>query len=155
MTHGTPIRMDHVGIAVHSIADAEPFLALLGCEKIHEEPGKSGDFRWAGYELGDASRLELLAPVEGTESFLTRFLDEHGPGFHHVTLEVGDIDAVIESLESADVRVIDRAEFDGWIEAFVSPRNPTGALFQLMEYTDAYAADRDAGDRLFVGGERL
>ena len=155
MTHGTPIRVDHVGIAVHSIADAEPFLDLLGCEKLIEEAGKSGTFRWANYRIGDASRIELLEPVGDGESFLTEFLDRYGPGFHHVTLEVADIDAVIEALETEGVRVVDRTEFDGWIEAFVSPANPTGALFQLMEYKPGYAEVTDAGAQLYVHGERL
>ena len=155
MTHGTPIRVDHVGIAVHSIDDAEPFLSLLGCEKLHDEIGKSGDFRWAYYRLGNASRIELLEPVGDEESFLTTFLDRYGPGFHHVTLEVADIDAVVESLQAEGVRVVDRTEFDGWIEAFVSPANPTGALFQLMEYKSGFAETTDAGQELFVHGERL
>lgn len=155
MTHDTPIRVDHVGIAVHSIADAEPFLYLLGCEKLIEEAGKSGTFRWANYELGDASRIELLEPVGDEESFLTEFLDRYGPGFHHVTLEVADIDAVIEVLESGGVRVVERSEYDGWIEAFVSPHNPTGALFQLMEYEEGYAERTEAGRRLYVRDERL
>lgn len=155
MTHDTPIRVDHVGIAVNSIEDAEPFLALLGCEKLHEEAGMSERFRWAYYQLGDASRLELIAPVEGTESFLTSYLDRYGPGFHHVTLEVADIDAVIDVLEPEGIRVVDRMEFDGWIEAFVSPNNPTGALFQLMEYKEGYADQLEVGHDLYVGGERL
>lgn len=155
MTHGTPIRVDHVGIAVHSIADAEPFLALLGCEKLVDEVSKTETFRWAYYRLGNASRIELLEPVGDEESFLTEFLDRYGPGFHHVTLEVADIDAVIETLESEGVRVVDRTEFDGWIEAFISPANPTGALFQLMEYKPGYAKETDVGRDLYVGGERL
>ncbi|ELZ69302.1 hypothetical protein C457_09224 [Haloferax prahovense DSM 18310] len=51
-------------------------------------------------------------------------------------------------------RVVGRAVEDGWTEAFVSPRNPTGALFQLMEYHDDYG-EKGADDALFVRGERL
>jgi methylmalonyl-CoA/ethylmalonyl-CoA epimerase len=155
MTHETPIRVDHVGIAVHSIADAEPFLSLLGCEKLHEEMGKTGDFRWVYYRLGDASRIELVEPVGDEDSFLTAYLDRHGPGLHHVTLEVADIDAVIEALESEGVRVVDRTEFEDWIEAFVSPSNPTGALFQLMEYRESFDDRARTDEELYVDGQRL
>ncbi|WP_121822978.1 VOC family protein [Halostella salina] len=147
-------RVDHVGIAVESIADAEPLLFALGCEKAYEEHSDRG-FTWATYVLGEASRLELIAPDPDTESFLTAFLAESGPGLHHVTLEVADMDAAVAALESEGVTVVDRAEFDGWAEAFVSPKNPTGALFQLMEYHDDYADGRDAGGHLFVGDEPL
>ncbi|WP_435358353.1 VOC family protein [Haloarchaeobius sp. DFWS5] len=150
MTHDTPIRVDHVGIAVNSVADAEPVLTALGCEKLSDETVEDR-FRWVYYRLGDASRIELIEPIE-SDSFLTDFLDRHGPGLHHVTLEVADIDAVVESLEAADCRVVDRAEFDTWTEAFVSPANPTGTLFQLMEYHDDYHAERLPPEELYVNG---
>ncbi|WP_265109838.1 VOC family protein [Halosolutus halophilus] len=155
MTEMPATRVDHVGIAVESIENAEALLFALGCEKIHEESSEYGEFTWATYVLGDASRIELIAPDDGSESFLTEFLDRHGPGFHHVTLEVADLESAIDALEVRGVSVVDRAEFEHWSEAFVPPSNPTGALFQLMEYYEGYAAHRSAGDRLFVGGEPL
>lgn len=155
MNEPPPMRVDHVGIAVESIADAEPVLFALGCERVHAEENAYGEFTWATYVLGDASRLELIAPHEGSSSFLNDYLDEHGPGLHHVTIEVTDLDAAVRALEAADVPVVDRSAFEGWSEAFVSPRNPTGALFQLMEYHDDYAAARETAEGLFVGGERL
>jgi methylmalonyl-CoA/ethylmalonyl-CoA epimerase len=153
MAHDTPIRVDHVGIAVRSVAEAEPVLLALGCEKLLDETVEDR-FRWAYYRLGDASRVELIEPVaEGT--FLTRFLDERGPGLHHVTLEVADVDAVVAGLEAAGLRVVDRQSFDTWTEAFVSPANPTGTLFQLMEYGDDYPEGRLPPERLFVNGRRV
>ena len=148
-------RVDHVGIAVESIEAAEPLLFALGCEKIHEERSEYGAFTWATYVLGGASRLELIAPEDGADSFLTDYLERHGPGLHHVTLEVADLERAVETLEATDVPVVDYAEFDDWGEAFVPPSNPTGALFQLMEYYDGYAESRSAGRRLFVDGEAL
>ena len=149
------MRVDHVGIAVESIDDAEELLFVLGCEKIHEESIEYGAFTWATYVLGDASRLELIAPEDGSESFLTDFLERRGSGLHHVTLEVADLERAVDVLETYDVSVVDHAAFDHWSEAFVPPSNPTGALLQLMEYHDGYAANREAGNRLFVGGESL
>lgn len=148
--HDTPIRVDHVGIAVEAVAEAEPVLHALGCEKQHED-SLEGRFRWVYYTLGDASRIELIEPV-AEDSFVTDFLERHGPGLHHVTLEVADIDAVMETLEAQEIPVVDYQEFEGWTEAFVSPRNATGALFQLMEYHDAYLDERSP-EELFVNGD--
>lgn len=153
MSHDVPIRVDHIGIAVESIDDAEPVLLALGCERLLVDDVE-GRFRWAYYRLGNGSRLELIEPV-AEESFLTDYLEREGPGLHHVTLEVADIDAVIEGLEESGLRVVDYEEFEEWTEAFVSPKNPTGVLFQLMEYHTAYATSHEAGERLFVGGEPL
>ncbi|WP_394743277.1 VOC family protein [Natronococcus roseus] len=155
MTEMPAVRVDHVGIAVESIEEAEELLFALGCEKIHEERSEYGSFTWATYVLGGASRLELIAPREESESFLTEFLERNGPGLHHVTLEVADLDRAVDTLVERGIAVVDRAEFDHWTEAFLPPSNPTGALFQLMEYHDGYAETRAAGEALFVDGEPL
>ena len=144
------VRVDHVGIAVESVADAEPVLELLGAEKLVREPDPTGAFRWAYYRLGDASRVELVTPT-GEEGLISAFLDRHGSGLHHVTLEVADIEAVVAAVEAAGVDVVDYAEHDYYTEAFVSPRNPTGALFQLMEYYGTPDGTSEAA--MFVGGE--
>jgi methylmalonyl-CoA/ethylmalonyl-CoA epimerase len=148
MSHETPIR------AVADIAAAEPVLFTLGCRKLIEE-SVAGRFRWAQYDFGrDGSRLELIAP-EAPDSFLTDYLDDHGPGLHHVTLEVADVDAVAAALEADGYRVVEYREYDDWTEALLPPSNPTGALFQLFEYHASYDAGRPPADRLFVDGRRL
>lgn len=152
---GGPIdaRVDHVGVAVHSIADAEPLLELLGAEKLIQEPDPEQGFTWAYYELGGASRLELIEPISGEESFLTGYLERSGPGLHHVTIEVANVDAAVETLEAGGVTVIDHAEREGYTEAFVPPGEANGVLYQLMEYHDDYA---DAhGDSALIGGAPL
>ena len=152
--HDTPIRVDHVGIAVEAIPDAEPVLFALGCRKLIEE-SVEGRFRWAQYDFGmGASRLELIAP-EASDTFLTAYLDAEGPGLHHVTLEVADIDAVIAAVEGAGLDVVDYRAYEDWTEAFVPPSNPTGALFQLFEYHESYDEGRPGPDRLYVDGTRL
>jgi methylmalonyl-CoA/ethylmalonyl-CoA epimerase len=149
--HNTPIRVEHIGIAVEEVESAEQVLIALGCKKILDDV-VDDRFRWAYYDLGDGSRLELIEPVSD-DSFLTDFLDREGPGLHHVTLEVGDIHAIMETLKENGLRVVDYREYEEWMEAFVSPKNPTGTLFQLMEFRDAYAQNHkpDASE-LFVNG---
>lgn len=156
MTHDVPVRVDHVGIAVPAIADAQPFVEALGGTRTVLADGANGDIRWAFFELGDASGIELIEPL-AADSFLHGYLDEHGPGLHHVTLDVADLEAMVEGLEAEGIRVVDVAHHPdhGYSEAFVSPRNPTRALFQLMEFHDRYheryGDDEETG---FVGGGR-
>lgn len=150
MTHDTPIRIDHVGIAVEAFDAAEAVLHALGARQYVDDTGPEDGFRWAGYVLGDASRLELVTPL-ADDNFIREFLDRHGPGLHHVTLEVEDVDAVIDALAAEGVTVVDRATHDTYEEAFVSPANPTGVLFQLMRYRDGYA-DKYGRPDAFVNG---
>lgn len=154
MTHDVPVRVDHVGIAVPTIADAQPFVEALGGTRTVLADGAKGDIRWAFFELGDASGIELIEPL-GDDSFLHGYLDEHGPGLHHVTLDVADVEAMVEALEAGGIRVVDVAHHPdhGYSEAFVSPRNPTRALFQLMEFHDRYHERYGDDDgTAFVGG---
>jgi len=154
MSQEMPIRVDHTGIAVESIEATEPVLFALGCRKLIEE-SVEGRFRWAQYDFGrEASRLELIAPEE-SGTFLTAYLDEYGPGLHHVTLEVADIDAVIAAVEDHGLDIVEYTTDEDWTEAFVPPSNPTGALFQLFEYHEGYDENRPAPEKLYVDGERL
>lgn len=153
MTHDTPIRIDHVGIAVEEFEQAERVLYALGATKYVDDGGQDGEYRWVGYVLGDASRLELITPLSD-DGFLREYLDEYGPGLHHVTLEVAEMDAVVEALEAAGLSVVDPAEYEQYSEAFVSPQNPTGTLFQLMEYHESYEERYDP-ELSFVGGVRV
>ena len=144
------IRVDHVGIAVESRSRLAPILELLGGRLIADEPAEG--YRWIQYEFGPLSRIELIEPTaEGT--FLTDYLEERGPGLHHVTFEVASVDDVVAHLADHDVRVVDRAERDHYREAFVSPRSTGGVLFQLMEYEPGYCeryGEPGVGDDLVV-----
>jgi methylmalonyl-CoA/ethylmalonyl-CoA epimerase len=150
MTHDTPMRVEHTGIAVEDFEAAEAVLEVFGARQYVDDTGPDDGFRWAGYVLGDASRLELVTPL-ADGNFIRDFLDRHGPGLHHVTLEVEDMDAVVDACEEHDLTVVDRAQYDTYEEAFLSPANPTGVLFQFMRYRDSYAEKYDSPDT-FVNG---
>lgn len=132
--YGGYVEVDHVGIAVESIEAAEPVLYALGCER-RTDTQDEGAFRYVAYDLGRESGLELLEPT-GEDGFVADFLDRYGPGLHHVTFTVDDLDALIGVLEANGLRIVDYRDEGYRKEAFLSPRNPTGALFQFWEYVD-------------------
>ncbi|MGB5686153.1 MAG: VOC family protein, partial [Candidatus Electrothrix sp.] len=76
-------KIDHIGIAVHSIAQARVFyeqaLGLL-CEQIEEVP--SQQVRTAFFSLGE-TKIELLEPMSD-ESPIAKFLQRQGEGVHHI-----------------------------------------------------------------------
>ncbi|MHB9288874.1 VOC family protein [Halobacteriales archaeon Cl-PHB] len=135
----TAVRIDHVGIAVEDVADGEPLFELLGTTPIERGEGPGGAFDYHYFELGDASRIELIEPADD-DTFLTAYLDDYGPGLHHVTLEVGDLPAMVAHLEANDVSVVDYAELADFDTAFVSPSDANGVLYQLVEYADSFEA---------------
>jgi LAO/AO transport system kinase len=81
------LRLDHMGIAVPSIAAARGFYEVLGLVVGHEETVEHEGVKVAMLSLGE-SRIELLEPTK-EDSTIGRFLARRGEGLHHVALHVG------------------------------------------------------------------
>jgi len=81
------------------------------------------------------SSLQLIAPTS-PESTVASFLDERGPGLHHVAYAVADLDATLAHLRERGVALIDehpRVGGGGARIAFVHPRANGGLLVELVE----------------------
>ncbi len=132
MTDPAPIgRLDHIGIAVHSIDKALPFFTqALGAKLRQTVERPDGGFRLAILDLHEFC-IELLEPTN-ENGFLAKHLAQRGEGVHHITLQTPDLAHKAEALEAAGIRVVDK-EFDdpGNIGAFISPRSAHGVLIQL------------------------
>ena len=85
-------------------------------------------------EVGD-SHVELIAPI-GPDTGVARFLDKNGPGLHHVAYRTDDIDAELERLRAAGMRLIDdepRTGIRGSRVAFVHPKSTGGVLTEVVQ----------------------
>jgi methylmalonyl-CoA epimerase len=129
------LPLDHIGIAVHSIAEALPLLELVTggrgspVERI-EDQGVEVAFIGA-----TAPRLELIEPV-APDSPVTRFLERRGPGLHHLAYAVQDVAAALESFRRAGIRLVDhepRRGAHGRRVAFLHPASTAGVLIELVE----------------------
>lgn len=129
-----PARFDHFAIATHAIADALPlFIDVMGGQFLRGGDDERLQIRTMQIKLPPGIKVELLEPTS-TDSYLHRYLERHGPGFHHVTLLFDDIEAVIPELEARGFEVVDtnldRAE---WRETFLRPSSGFGTLLQLVD----------------------
>jgi catechol 2,3-dioxygenase-like lactoylglutathione lyase family enzyme len=90
-------------------------------------------YTWAQWGYAGGGRLEILEPL-GADGFLHRFLATRGPGIHHVTFKVPDLDAVCAGAEAHGFRIVGRDESDpSWAEAFLHPKEALGIVVQLAE----------------------
>lgn len=124
-------KIDHIGIAVRSLAEARKFFeGTLGASFLYEHENPAAGYRLVELDL-NGFVLELLEPL-GAESFLHGFLERRGEGVHHVTLEVPDSRTRIAELKRQGVKVVDERDFgpDSY-ECFISPRSSHGVLIQL------------------------
>ena len=82
-------EIDHLGIAVKSLAEARKFYEKLGLKSMPEETVEAEKVRLAMVPLGE-SRIELLEPLSD-DSTIAKFLAKRGEGLHHVALHVDDL----------------------------------------------------------------
>ena len=72
--------LDHLGIAVKSLAKARKFYESLGMKVLNEEVVEHERVRVAMVPVGE-SRIELLEPTQ-EDSPVGRFLSRRGEGLH-------------------------------------------------------------------------
>jgi methylmalonyl-CoA/ethylmalonyl-CoA epimerase len=122
-------HVDHVGIAVSDLAEArKTWDALLGQAPVVEDV-PSQKVRTATYPCG----VELLEPMS-LDSPISRFLAKRGPGIHHVTLAVDDIDAHLARLKAEGVKLVNETPVKGAGGCRVAFLHPvTGVLVELKE----------------------
>ena len=127
------LKIDHLGIAVKSLAEAVKAYEALGLEVESTHVVATEKVRAAFLPVGE-SRLELLEPTDPS-SVIARFLEKRA-GLHHVCVLVEDIDAALLELKARGVALIDetpRVGAGGSRVAFVHPRAAAGVLLELKE----------------------
>ena len=128
------ISIDHLGIAVKSLAAAKGIYEKLGLTASAEEVIEGEQVRVAMMPVGD-SRLELLEATS-ENSAVARFIAKHGEGLHHVCLRVPDLTAAVERLKKDGIRLVSneiKTGAGGHRYVFVYPSSAGGVLLELVE----------------------
>jgi len=128
-------RIDHIGVAVEDIdAAIELYEGSFEMKLAHRETVESQGVEAVLLDVGDG-HVELLAPL-GPDTPVGKFMARSGAGLHHVAYAVDDIDAVLERLSAAGLRLIDSEPRVGIRDsrvAFLHPRSTGGALTEIVE----------------------
>ncbi len=128
------LRIEHIGIAVSSIAEARRFYEALGLVVEGIEEVQQEGVRVAVLPCGE-SRIELLEATSA-ESPIARFLERRGPGIHHLCLATDDLAADEAALRASGARLTKPAPTRGaggcWVQ-FVHPASAGGVLIELSE----------------------
>src|ERR1700693_2942824 len=126
--------IDHIGVAVKSLAAAKAIYEKLGLSVSPEEVVETEQVRVVMVPVGE-SRLELLEPTS-ENSVIARFIAKRGEGLHHVSLRVPDLAAAVARLKKDGVRLVAdeiRIGAGGHRYVFVHPSSAGGVLLELVE----------------------
>jgi methylmalonyl-CoA epimerase len=127
-------QIDHLGIAVKSLAEAKKFYEKLGLNVMPEETVEAEKVRLAMVPVGE-SRIELLEPTS-PDSTIAKFLEKRGEGLHHVALHVNDLAGTVKRLKASGTRLISdeiKVGAGGHRYVFVHPSSTGGVLLELVE----------------------
>ncbi len=128
-------RLDHVGIAVKNLDQALAFYRdALGLEIEPPEEIPSQRVRAHFVPVGESS-LELLEAT-ADDSVITRYVNRRGPGIHHITLRLDNLEEALARLRQKGIRLIDenpREGAEGSLIAFVHPSAAHGVLVELKQ----------------------
>ena len=128
-------HIDHIGIAVKSIEEAEKFftdilgLKLQKLETVEDQKVKTGFFPITDIEL------ELLESTE-PDGPIAKFIEARGEGVQHIAFRVESIDNALKELQEKGVRLIDKEPRKGAAGAriaFIHPKETHGVLVELCE----------------------
>jgi methylmalonyl-CoA/ethylmalonyl-CoA epimerase len=140
----TPIRrLDHIGIVVRDTESAlRYFSEHLGLLVVHEELLDVPPVRLTYLESGNAF-IQLIEPRR-TDSELSRWLEEHGEGVHHLCFGVDDVSHTIRELSgAADGLLLGQGR--GRVSGFFADGPHHGVWIECTEFHQAEDVDRRTG----------
>ena len=126
-------QIDHLGIAVKSLAAAKAIYEKLGLSVTPVETVEHEQVRVVMVPVGE-SRLELLEATS-PDSTVAKFIAKRGEGLHHVCLRVPDLVAAVTRLKRDGVRLVSediKTGAGGQQYVFVHPTSAGGVLLELV-----------------------
>ena len=131
-------KIEHIGIAVNSIAQAGSIYEKLLGTKVYktEEVGTEGVLT-AFLQCGP-NKVELLEALHD-DSPIAKFIAKRGEGVHHIAFEVADIRAEMARLKGEGFVLLNeepKQGADNKLVCFVHPKGVNGVLVELCENQD-------------------
>lgn len=127
-------KIDHIGIAVVSIAEARKMYEALGLQVTAIEDVPHEGVRVAFIPCGE-TKIELLEPLS-PDSTVGKYIEKRGPGVHHICMASDDVRADDARLREQGFQVLRPEPTRGaggcWVQ-FVHPKSTGGVLLELSE----------------------
>jgi methylmalonyl-CoA epimerase len=127
-------KLEHVGVAVKSIAEARRFYEeALGLTFGGEEVLAERGLKLAFFDAGGV-KIELLEGLGGDP--ISKSIENRGPGIHHICFKVDDVDEAAASLRADGYEFVTDAPYAGAHGSrviFMKPSSTFGVLVELIQ----------------------
>ncbi|MEM7656369.1 MAG: methylmalonyl-CoA epimerase [Bacteroidota bacterium] len=133
--YSSQMKVEHIGIAVADLAQAEALYAQLLKQAPYKREEVASEAVLTSFFQAGETKIELL---EGTtpDSVISRYVAKKGPGLHHVAYEVADIHAEMDRLRESGIRLLNEEPKAGadnkWV-CFLHPKDCGGVLIELCQ----------------------
>jgi methylmalonyl-CoA/ethylmalonyl-CoA epimerase len=128
-------QIDHIGIAVKSLATAVPlYEKLLNSLCYKTELIPTENVTTAFFKTGE-TKIELLES-NTDDGVIARYIAKKGEGIHHIAFEVADIGAEMKRLKELGFTLLNEKPApgaDNKLVCFLHPKDTTGVLVELCQ----------------------
>jgi methylmalonyl-CoA/ethylmalonyl-CoA epimerase len=130
-------KFDHVGMVIKNTEEmVSLFSNLFGFKITEPRTFPEEGFRSTLISKEEVS-IELIEPM-GPEGIIQKFVDKHGGGLHHISIQVDDLNGEIKRLKTHGVQFVNEepsqvSETSKIV--FVHPRSTQGLLIELIQRT--------------------
>ncbi len=127
------IGIDHVSMASTDLAEALRLFDKLGLHLTYTEDLPAEGVRSNQLDAGNSS-IEILEALRD-DAPVVKFLQNRGPGLHHICFRVDDLEATIAQMQAAGLELVDpqpREDRQGR-RVFLHPRSGCGVLMGFVE----------------------
>jgi len=129
------LKVEHIGIAVASLAESVPlFEKLLNTSCYKKETVGSEHVITAFLQKGE-TKIELLESTS-VDGVIRKFIDKKGEGVHHIAFEVNDIEEEMKRLQGEGFVLLHekpKRGADNKLVCFLHPRSTNGVLIELCQ----------------------
>jgi methylmalonyl-CoA/ethylmalonyl-CoA epimerase len=133
------IRIEHLGIAIKDLAQAEETYArLLGTTSYKRETVESEGVITSFFQVGP-NKIELLESTREGNA-IAKHIERRGEGLHHVAFEVEDIRREMDRLKEEGFQLLSETPKEGAdnkLVCFVHPKSAHGVLVELTQERQA------------------
>ena len=130
------MQLDHIGIAVKSLATSNALFAkLLGVAGPYKSEEVASEGVTTSFFNAGASKVELLFATSA-DSAIGKFIENRGEGIHHIAFAVESIEKEIQRLKAEGFDFVaekPKIGADQKLICFLHPQSTNGVLIELCQ----------------------